>query len=804
MLELKTYRPNILGLSDLLNFASLPAPGVLLGKDGSLSAFYMYVGKDVDSSSCEELATLSARVNGILSKLGNGWMIKTDVLRRSVLSYPMPEGAFPNELTQKIDDERRCLFNSSGVQFESIFVLSITFLPPYSLESKFYKFLIDAPKNKDGKENLASKHLKEFEKNLSQIELDLSAAVTLRRLKKYEQLQSDNKPVTYDEVLELLNYFVTGNLHPIRLPSCPMYIDSILSYEDFVGGFRPRIGLKKMAILTIDGFPLEGEPAILSSLSKITCEYRWNTRFIFMDREEARKNLEGFRKKWKQKVRGFRDQIFQTAEGRVDEHALMQVGEVDSALALVESGCVSFGFYTSVIVILNEDEEVLKENKNRIHKAVTDLGFSCREESINAVEAWLGSLPAHSAENVRRPVLHTLNLADLLPISTIWSGEEFNPHPKWPKNSPPLFQAFTDGNTAFRGNVHVSDIGHFLVIGPTGGGKSLLLNFLDAQFLRYKSARIFAFDKKYSKFGLCMGADGIHYDLSHNDKNFRLCPLAHLGESEHEKSWAKEWITSLCRYQGLTIHPEHIVAIHEAIEKLAKSEVKSLTDFNATVQNHEIRNAVSQFTLDGSISILDGSSDELTFSNIQVIELEHLMNLKSHNALPILEYLFHKIETSLEGSPVLLTIDEAWIALQHDTFREKIKQWLKEMRSKNVSVGLATQSISDAEKSGIMEDIVESCPTKIYTANPNAKSEESRRFYKKIGLTDRQIEIIAGLVPKRQYYFVQPHGQRVIDLNIGKYALKWLGSGDTETIMKLKSLIKENPETWRQKWENFS
>ena len=185
-----------------------------------------------------------------------------------------------------------------------------------------------------------------------------------------------------------------------------------------------------------------------------------------------------------------------------------------------------------------------------------------------------------------------------------------------------------------------------------------------------------------------------------------------------------------------------------------------------------------------------------------MIELENLMALKDHNALPILEYLFHKVEKSLDGSPVLLPIDEAWIALQHPAFRDKIKQWLKEMRSKNVSVGLATQALSDADKSGIMDDINESCTTKIFTANSQATSEESRKFYKKIGLSDRQIEIIAHLIPKRQYYIVQPQGQRVIDLGIGPFALKWLGAGDTSTINHLKELMAQYPDSWVNLWES--
>ncbi|MDQ3234479.1 MAG: conjugal transfer protein TrbE [Pseudobdellovibrionaceae bacterium] len=801
MLKLKRFRDQKMGLADLLNFACLPAPGVLFGKDGSLTAFYRYHGLDVDSSTGEELGVLSARINASLSKLGNGWMIKTDAIRRSVSSYPMPENAFSDPLTQAIDDERRRMFKNAGVQFETIPILMLTYMPPLALESKFYRFLVDEPV-KGKADDLASKHLEKFEQSLAQIEMDLAPVISMRRLMSEEVTDEGGKAVVYDEILQYLNYMVTGNDHPVRLPACPMYIDAILGWQDFIGGLRPRVGPKHISVLTIEGFPQEAEPAILRALSNLGCEYRWNTRFIFMDREESRKELESYRKKWRQKVRGFRDQIFQTANGRVDEHAVMKVREVDEALTLVESGVVGFGYYTSVVILLNEDTAQLREDTKEVMRRVADIGFSCREETINAVEAWLGSLPSHSNENVRRPIMHTMNLADLLPMTTVWSGEEFNPHSKWPGKSPPLFQAFTSGNTAFRGHLHSRDVGHFFLIGPTGFGKSMLLNFLDAQFLRYPGARIFAFDKKYSKYALCMGLKGLHYDIGADNSTIRFCPLAHIHEAEAERNWAVNWLVNLCECQGLRVQPHHRTAIFEAVTSLSKAHSKTMTDLNMTIQNLELREVIKNFTLDGPIPILDGADDQITFGRYQSIEMEHLMNLGDRNVLPILEYIFHKIESSLDGSPVLLPIDEAWTVLKHPVFKEKIRQWLKEMRSKNVAVGLATQSISDADQSDFMDVILESCPTKIFTANPNAGSEESRKYYKKIGLSDRQIEIIANLVPKRQYYIVQPLGQRVIDLGVGKLGLKWLGAGDLSVMKKLKDLISQYPgDGWVKKWE---
>ena len=104
-------------------------------------------------------------------------------------------------------------------------------------------------------------------------------------------------------------------------------------------------------------------------------------------------------------------------------------------------------------------------------KKIQNLGFACRLETINAVEAWRGSLPGDGYRNVRRVLLHTLNLADLLPITSVWAGLRENPSRLMPKHSPPLLFAATTGATPFRVNLHVADLGHTLMCGPSGRGQ---------------------------------------------------------------------------------------------------------------------------------------------------------------------------------------------------------------------------------------------------------------------------------------------------------------------------------------------
>src|SRR3712207_9336325 len=92
---------------------------------------------------------------------------------------------------------------------------------------------------------------------------------------------------------------------------------------------------------------------------------------------------------------------------------------------------------------------------------------------------------------IRRPPRSTLFPYTTLFRSAVWAGDAWNKH----LNTPPLLYCQTIGNTPFRLNLHFGDVGHTIIIGPTGAGKSVLLATLHAQFLAYPKAKVIAFDR---------------------------------------------------------------------------------------------------------------------------------------------------------------------------------------------------------------------------------------------------------------------------------------------------------------------
>ena len=590
MLALREFRSTARGLPDLLNYAAVVDDGIVLNKDGSLSAAWAYRGDDLDSASAAELAALSARVNAAFARRGNGWMLHVDALRSQACSYP-DVGAFPDRTTLLIDRERRTAHEAEGAHFESRYVLTVTYLPPIDAEHAIATFFVDGDEGRDVA-HAASRALETFVGALVDIEDNLSAALRLVRLRGHRVRDRFGRAHIQDEFLRHLTACLTGDDHPVNIPPVPMYLDAVLGGHDFCGGLRPRIGACHIRPIAITGFPAESYPGILDFLNRLPLCYRWSTRFVLLDTPNAQHQINRYRTRWWQKRKSLRNLIREHSGGaatHVDADADAMAADAVAALADASSETVKFGYYTTVIVLMDENAERVDAGARSVVKAINHAGFTARIEDVNAVEAFLGTLPGHSYPNVRRPLMHTLNLADLLPLTSIWPGLPQHPCPFYPAESPPLAYAATTGATPFRLNLHVGDVGHGLIVGPTGSGKSTLLAFLLSQQFRYPGAQVFAFDKGYSLYVLCSASGGSYYEIG-ADTGPAFTPLAHIDEPE-ERLWAQEWLETLVALQNITVTPLHRRALHRALELLAGSPGRTLTDLVSTVQDQALRDA---------------------------------------------------------------------------------------------------------------------------------------------------------------------------------------------------------------------
>ena len=375
-----------------------------------------------------------------------------------------------------------------------------------------------------------------------------------------------------------------------------------------------------------------------------------------------------------------------------------------------------------------------------------------------------------------------------------------NPCPFYPPGSPPLLYGHTSGSTPFRLSLHVGDVGHTLVAGATGGGKSTLLRFVEAQHLRYKGAQVFAFDKGYSAYVLCNAVGGSFYDIGADTAALSFYPLKDLSEPG-EMAWAAEWIETLLVLQGITVTPYQRNLVHEALSRLALSPSRTLTEFVSELQDATLREALQYYTLAGACGpLFDSESDGLGKNNFQVFEMEHVMGSGQKTVVPLLLYLFRRVERRLNGRPTLITLDECWLMLDHPMFADKIREWLKTFRKKNAAVVMATQELADFMNSPICDTVMSSCPTKILLPNREATTPIARGAYEKLGLNATEIDILATAISKRHYYVRSPNGRRLFSLGLGPVALAFAGVSDPAEIAEARKLIAGDRQAWPAQW----
>jgi type IV secretion system protein VirB4 len=331
-------------------------------------------------------------------------------------------------------------------------------------------------------------------------------------------------------------------------------------------------------------------------------------------------------------------------------------------------------------------------------------------------------------------------------------------------------------------------------------GKSVALGVIAANYRAIPGGQVFFMDKGYSAFVLTKALGGEHLDLG--EEEVPLQPLARIDDPTDRMKLQvllEDWIA----LGNVKLVPPQIKALYRALELLAEAPVeqRTITNLITQVQDAAVRDGLSPFSLAGPLGrFLDADRDVLLEGDFVTFELETLMGMGPKVTIPVLTYLFHRIEQRLDGRPTLIVIDEAWVVLANSTFGVKLEEWLRTLRKKNAAVVLATQSLSEIANSSQRDVILESCPTKLYLPNAEALNPQTRELYRKFGLSDRQTDIIAEATPKRDYYYVSPLGRRLFQFAVGPAALAFIGAGSKEDVLAARRMIAEHGERWRVEW----
>ena len=774
MLFLGEYRRRATRLFDHLPWALLIGPGLVLNKDGAFQRTLEFRGPDLASATAAGLIGARAQLNNALRRLGSRWCLHVEAVRVASRSYP--DAVFPDPVSHLVDAERRAAFEAQAVHFETRYFMTFTYLPPEEAVGRAQSLLVENMPTGRGAQALYRAALAEFQSVVGAI-ADILAAVFPQA-----RLLDDEETLTY------LHACVSTRPHRVAPPDTPAYLDAFLTDDDFQGGLFPRLGDRYLRTISIRAFPTASSPGLLDQLNTLGVDYRWCCRFLPLDKEDARRAITTLRKRWFAKRKGvmalIKEAVTHEPTSLEDPDAVQKAQDADAALMILGGDSASMGYFTPTVTLTDVDPDRLAAKVRLVEGVINRAGFVSKVEDLNAVEAWLGGLPGQAYADVRRPLVSSLNLCDMLPVSAIWPGPADNAHLSgecakrgFPGRQPALMHARTGTTTPLRLDLHQGDVGHALVAGPTGAGKSLLLNMMALQWLRYPEARVVFFDKGRSARAASLLVGGEFFDLGGEASDLAFQPLAEL-DRPSDLTWAQEWIEDLLLAQGVAVDPRMKEEIWAAVLSLAKGprSQRTLTVLAATVQDFQVKAALAPYTISGPHGrLLDAQADSLAAADWMTFEMGGLMNSRAAVA-PVLTYLFHVLQRRFDGRPTLMVLDEAWRFLDSTTFAGRIREWLKELRKLNVAVVFSTTSLADVADSAIAPALIEGCPTRIFLPNPDARTPQIAKFYQGFGLNSRQLEIIAAATPKRDYYYQSPAGNRLFELGMGPVGLAAAGS----------------------------
>ncbi|MBR1277717.1 conjugal transfer protein TrbE [Bradyrhizobium sp. AUGA SZCCT0283] len=781
MMNLSEYRRSTTRLADFLPWAALVDEGIVLNKDGSFQRTARFRGPDLDSSVPAELVAIAGRLNNALRRLGSGWAVFVEAQRYQSNAYP--PSSCPDVASALVDAERRAQFEEEGAHYESAYFLTFLYLPPAEDAARAERFLYE------GRERGQAADAHEALRGV--------VDRTDRVLQLVEGFMPECRWLDDGETLTYLHACVSTKCHRVRVPEIPMYLDALLADQPLTGGLEPMLGDQHLRVLTIVGFPSATTPGILDDLDRLAFPYRWSTRAIMLDKADATKLLTRIRRQWFAKRKSvaaiLKEVMTNEASSLIDTDANNKAIDADAALQELGSDLIGEAFVTATITVWDENPRIADERLRLVEKVIQGRDFTSMVETVNAVEAWLGSLPGHVYANVRQPPVSTLNIAHMIPLSAVWAGPVRDGH----LSAPPLFLARTEGSTPFRFSLHVGDVGHTLVVGPTGAGKSVLLALMALQFRRYPTSQVCAFDFGGSIRAAALAMNGDWHDLGgalsdSASEPVALQPLAMIDDAA-ERGWAAEWIAAILAREKIDMTPEAKEHLWSALLSLASAPIgeRTLTGLSVLLQSQSLKRALQPYCLGGPFGrLLDAETERLGTSSVQVFETEGLIGTGAAPA--VLSYLFHRIEGQLDGRPTLLIIDEGWLALDDEGFAGQIREWLKTLRKKNASVVFATQSLSDIDGSAIAPAIIESCPTRLFLPNERAIEPQITAIYRRFGLNDRQIEILARATPKRDYYCQSRRGNRLFELGLEEFSLAFTAASSKSDQAMIERVLAEH------------
>ena len=595
---------------------------------------------------------------------------------------------------------------------------------------------------------------------------------------------SENENCITSEVLEFLSRLVNcGYSQSISVPLGPLShhlpISRLYFGNKSIEAHHPT-GIKYAGIVAIKEYRPSTHAGVFDGFMQMPFELIISQSFSFINRMIAISSM----------------QLQQRRLVQSEDVAVSQIQEIDSALDSAMSGEFGFGNHHMTILCIEDTPKSLESALSLSVVELSNSGITGVREKLNLEPAYWAQLPSNQEYMARRSTVNTFNISAFASFHNYPSGKRKKNH--W---GDAVTVLNTVSGTPYFFSFHVRDVGHTMIIGPTGAGKTVLLNFLCAQCQKFKG-RLFFFDKDRGAEIFIRAISG-RYMTPDAAKTSGFNPFQ-LEDSAENRTFLIEFLKVLVTVGDAPLPAHEVERINEAVNgnyKLPKSQrrLRNIAAFMGLSGPGTLAGRLAMWHSDGShAKLFDNMEDRLDFSSARSFGIEMAEILKDKSSLgPVLLYLFHRIQTSLDGSPTMIVLDEAWALIGNPIFAPKIKDWLKVLRKLNTFVVFATQSVEDAAKSSISDTLVQQTSTQIFLPNLKATVLYREVFM----LSEREFSLVKTTDPSSRFFLVKQDNDGVvsrIDLGGMDEIIRVL-SGRVDTVILMNQIISEvgdDPDDW--------
>jgi len=521
-------------------------------------------------------------------------------------------------------------------------------------------------------------------------------------------------------------------------------------------------------VLTLKELPSETRPLILQGLFDIPANFHVITEWHPVDNAKARKEIASRRRHHHNSKTSFVSNLQDRQntgpkDELVDDSKEAAIAELGAALTALGMEGKNFGELTFSVVIYDEDRVKAEHAVAEFQKIFTQHDGLLYEERYNLLNAFFATVPGNKQFNLRKRWALNSNYADLSFLFTVDSGSQWNPHLE---HEYLLALESTHGTPYFL-NMHSGDVAHSLLLGATGAGKSFCLAATLQAAQKYDPLT-FIFDLGGSYETLTRVFGGTYLNVGMKNPGFTINPFS-LPATDENRNFLFLLLRVLIEAGGrYELTPEDEKALFAAVERTYKlpAEIRTLTNFASILG--PLGERLHRWTQAGQFGhLFDNVEDTLSFSRFQTFNFDGWSEYPDVLE-PLLFYVLQRASSEIEKPAntaifKIFVIDEAWIFLKNKTIRDWIVRGEKTWRKKNAAMILATQSVVELAASDLLHIVNESCPTKIFLANPNI----DRSLYSEIfQLNDTQLELLESLVPKRELLLIQPRGTKKLVLDV--------------------------------------